>query len=138
MNRTQIKDKLVVLLPSMFETSGMNTDMAEFVDFCDDLDMDSISFITLVVEIEDCFNIIIPDDMLLMENFKNLESVIRVIMSQLRENEFKVGDGNDDKTWKILKYISENNIFYMDIIREYASLASSNSTMCSRMTGGGA
>ena len=41
--------------------------------------MDSITFISIVVEVEDLFGITVPDDMLLMENFRDIDGIIQII-----------------------------------------------------------
>lgn len=85
MSREEIKEKLITLCAEIFENSGVDTDLLEYVDFEDDLGMDSLTFITLLVEIEAAFGITIPDDMLLMENFKNMGDVIQIVADQLAE-----------------------------------------------------
>jgi len=47
--------------------------------------LDSISFISVVVEIEDEFSIEFPDEYLLTNNFKNLNSVLSVIESLVED-----------------------------------------------------
>ena len=82
MNRDEIKEKLVALCAEIFKDSNVDTDLLEYVDFADDLGMDSITFITLIVEIEAMFDITVPDDLLLMDNFKNMDDVIKVVAEQ--------------------------------------------------------
>ena len=48
----------------------------------DDLGMDSITFISIIVEIEDMFGITIPDEMLLIENFRNVDEIVRLIENE--------------------------------------------------------
>lgn len=84
MKRDEIKEKLIALCFDIFRNSEVKTDLIEYVDFSDDLGMDSIMFITLVVEIEASFAIIIPDDKLLMENFRNIRNVIGIVESELK------------------------------------------------------
>ncbi|MBR6559056.1 MAG: hypothetical protein IKT70_08650 [Clostridia bacterium] len=86
MNLEEIKEKTVTLCAQIFESSGVDTDLLEYVDFVDDLGMDSITFITLIVEIEAAFDITVPDDLLLIENFKNMDDVIGVVFDQLSES----------------------------------------------------
>ena len=85
MSREEIKEKLITLCAEIFENSGVDTDLLEYVDFEDNLGMDSLTFITLLVEIEAAFEITIPDDLLLMENFKNMGDVIPIVADQLAE-----------------------------------------------------
>ena len=83
MNHKSIKPKLITLCTDIFKNSGVDTDLLEHVDFIDDLGMDSITFIALIVEIEECFEIVIPDDMLLPENFKCVDDIGSVIENEL-------------------------------------------------------
>jgi len=48
-------------------------------------DMDSIQLISLVVEIEECFGIEIPDEYLVTEFFENVEHVIDVVQQLMNE-----------------------------------------------------
>ena len=83
MNRDEIKEKLIPLCAEIFKDSNVDTDLLEYVDFADDLGMDSITFITLIVELEATFDITVPDDLLLMDNFKNMDDVVNVVAEQL-------------------------------------------------------
>ena len=85
MSREEIKEKLIILCAEIFRNSGVDTDLLEYVDFEDDLGMDSLTFIALLVEVEVAFEITIPDDMLLMENFKNMGDLIQIVVNQLAE-----------------------------------------------------
>ena len=76
MERNEIKIKVVDILNTLFPNSGIDTSILEYVDLIDDLGMDSMTFISIVVEIEFVFNIIVPDDILLMENFKNVDDIV--------------------------------------------------------------
>ena len=47
--------------------------------------MDSIQFISLIVEIEECFNIEIPDEYLVTELFENDEHMIDIIEQLIKK-----------------------------------------------------
>lgn len=81
----EIKVKIIALCSDIFRNSGVDTDILEYVDFSDDLGMDSITFITLIVEIESAFDITVPDDLLLIDNFRNIDAVIKIVAEQLKE-----------------------------------------------------
>ena len=83
MTHNEIKEKIIGLCSEIFQNSGIDADILEYVDFSDDLGMDSIVFITLIVEIEMMFDITVPDEWLLMDNFKNVDSVFKVVAEQL-------------------------------------------------------
>ena len=70
MTADTIKQKVIELISNFFKDKGFDVDVIEYVDFIDDLGMDSITFISIIVEIEALFYIEIPDDILLIENFK--------------------------------------------------------------------
>lgn len=74
-----IKTEVVQLVSELFANKGYDTDIIEYVDLIDDLGMNSITFISIVVEIEAKFSIIVPDNMLLMENFRKIEDIVNVI-----------------------------------------------------------
>ena len=79
MNRDEIKQTLIDMIKNLFPNIEVDNDIVEYVDFIDDLGMDSITFISIVVEVEDIFAITVPDDMLLMENFRNVDRVAQII-----------------------------------------------------------
>ncbi|MGG4551431.1 acyl carrier protein [Paenibacillus humicus] len=55
------------------------------IDIHDDLivmhGFDSIKFIQLVVLIEESFNLLIPDDMLIIQNFSSVSKIVNLIES---------------------------------------------------------
>ena len=86
MGNGDIKAKVIEMLNNLFPNSGIGSDVLEYVDLIDDLGMDSITFISTVVEIESIFEIIVPDDMLLMENFRNVDGILAVVESAMNED----------------------------------------------------
>lgn len=83
MTTETIKQGVIELISKLFEDKGFDIDILEYVDLIDDLGMDSITFISIVVEVEACFDIEIPDDMLLMDNFKNVDNIANIIANEL-------------------------------------------------------
>ena len=79
MEHDEIKVKVIEMLNNLFPNSGIDFDVLEYTDLIDDLGMDSITFISIVIEVESTFDIIVPDEMLLMENFKNVDRILEVI-----------------------------------------------------------
>ena len=59
--------------------------------------MDSITFISIVVEIEDVFEITVSDDLLLIENFRNVDSIIQIV-----EDAKNATSKNEDKQEDVL------------------------------------
>lgn len=83
MTKDNIKDSVIDMLSRMFADMQFERDVIEYIDLIDDARMDSITFISIVVEIEAEFNITVPDDMLLIENFKNADSITNIIEQEL-------------------------------------------------------
>ncbi len=67
MNKNDIKNKLMKILKDSFNMSANIS--IEGLNFVDDLGMDSVSFISLIIEIETSFRIIIPEELLIMDYF---------------------------------------------------------------------
>lgn len=85
MTHDEIKERVISLCSEIFQNSEVDTDILEYVDFTDDLGMDSITFISFVVEIEATFGITVLDDLLLMDYFRNVDAVVRVVEEQLTD-----------------------------------------------------
>ena len=49
--------------------------------------MDSIQLISIIVEIEECFDIEVPDEYLVSEFFEDEEHMVDIIMQLMRERE---------------------------------------------------
>ena len=79
MTADTIKQKVIELISNFFKDKGFDVDVIEYVDFIDDLGMDSITFISIIVEIEALFYIEIPDDILLIENFKCVDDIVTIV-----------------------------------------------------------
>ena len=94
MNIESIKKELIGLVSTLFADNGFDVDMIEYADLVDDLGMDSLTFISLIVEIESTFDITIPDDSLIMDNYRSIERVQKIIEHQLLSEEQKC----DEKT----------------------------------------
>lgn len=84
MERNDIKEKIIDILDRLFSDTGVDSDVLEYVDLTDDLGMDSISFISLIIELESTFDIQIPDDWLLMEKFQNYTQIYSAVEELLR------------------------------------------------------
>lgn len=81
-----VKNKIIDIIAALFSKSGIDTDIFEFVDFIDDLGMDSVAFVSLVIDFETVFNITIPDDLLLLENFRNYEKTLSTLSKSLQDS----------------------------------------------------
>ncbi len=85
MNRELIKNDLVKLFCNLFESYNLDKDLIEYIDLKDDLGMDSITFVSFVVEIEAHFNIVISDELLLVENFRNIDNITDIIIREMKD-----------------------------------------------------
>ena len=89
MERNDIKEKIIDILDRLFSDAGVDRDILEYVDLIDDLGMDSINFISLIIELESTFDIQIPDDWLLMEKFQNYTLIYSAVEELLQIKEKK-------------------------------------------------
>ena len=81
----EIKEKIIGILTSLFSDSGVDTDILEYVDLIDDLGMDSINFVSLIIELEAAFDVQIPDEWLLMEKFKTFSQIYSAVDALINE-----------------------------------------------------
>ena len=94
MEKSEIKEKLIGKLAELFADENIDIDLLEYVDLIDDAGMDSMTFISIVVEIEALFDIIVPDEMLLMEKFRKVDFIVVIVESAMQV------DGNAKKEWE--------------------------------------
>lgn len=85
MERNLIKTKLIDLISKLYGESLDKMDVIEFLDLKDDLGMDSMTFISLVVEIENDFEIIIPDECMNIDSFRSVQDIEKIIMLQMQK-----------------------------------------------------
>lgn len=83
MTTGEIKIETIQLISELFRDRGFDTDIIEYADLVDDMGMDSMTFISIIVEIEAKFNFQVPDYMLLMENFKKVDDIVAVVEQAL-------------------------------------------------------
>lgn len=94
MNMENIKKWLTDILLGLFADKSIDAEAIQNKDLIDELGMDSISFIAIIIEIEAQFNVTIPDDKLMMDTFRNVDSIAQVIDTVLKSG---MNDANDDK-----------------------------------------
>lgn len=90
MEHKQIKEKILDLLSGLFADSEIDRSVLEYVDLVDDLGMDSINFISLIVELESTFQIKIPDEWMLVQKFQTyslIENVVEALISAEKAEE---------------------------------------------------
>ena len=93
MEQGDIKNKILDILEGLFADSGIDRDILEYVDLVDDLGMDSIIFISLVIEIEVAFDIKIPDEWLLIEKLQNYTLIFEAVETLLTRKETEIANG---------------------------------------------
>lgn len=91
----EIKTEVIQIISELFKDKGFDTDIIEYADLVDDMGMDSITFISIVVELEAKFNITVPDDMLLMDNFKKVDDIVAVVEQELTKEPTETEDNAD-------------------------------------------
>lgn len=90
MEKNEIKAKIIGIMSNLFQNSDVDTDVLEYVDLIDDLGMDSVNFISLIIELEAEFDIQIPDDQLLMDKFREYSSIYSIVEELLMSKEKEV------------------------------------------------
>ena len=91
MEKNEIKAKIIGIMSNLFQNSDVDTDVLEYVDLIDDLGMDSVNFISLIIELEAEFDIQIQDDQLLMDKFREYSSIYSIVDELLMSKEKEVG-----------------------------------------------
>ena len=86
MTPENIKAELVTLISTLFKEKGFEAELIELIDLIDDVGMDSITFVSMVVEVEAHFGIEVPDDYLMMDYFKTVDSIVKIIEDELSKN----------------------------------------------------
>ncbi len=84
MNNTDILDKILKIVNDNIENSEVSSD--KFDDELSALGMNSISFIQIIVLIEETFNIEVPDEKLLITEMGTINKMLEVIVT-LIEND---------------------------------------------------
>ena len=79
MEKSEIKVKILEILSNLFQNTGIDTDVLEFVDLIDDLGMDSVNFISLIVELEAEFDIQIPDEWFFVDKFRECSLILSAV-----------------------------------------------------------
>ena len=77
MEKNEIKERVIKILSDIFQE--VDADIIEYADLIDDLGMDSMTYVTVLIETETDFNIEVPDEALLMENFRNSDLITDIL-----------------------------------------------------------
>ena len=87
MTENEIKAEVITLVSELFADNGFDVDIIEYLDLIDDVGMDSLTFVSIVVEIETRFDILVPDEMLLMDNFRKVDDIVAHIINEKQLSE---------------------------------------------------
>lgn len=69
-------------LGNVEEPSNINN-----INIFDDLGYESLSFVQLIIELEEAFDIVIPDDLILMNSFDTIGQIHDIISNLLKNKE---------------------------------------------------
>lgn len=86
MKNEEIKSIVISVIYNLFKENGYDIRVIEYANLIDDMGMDSITFISLVVELEDVFGLTISTELLLIENFKTVDEIVDLIKSEFEKN----------------------------------------------------
>jgi len=93
---SEYKETLISFIYALVKDTGIDRDIIEYADLVDDLGMDSIEFISIVVSIEAMFDIIVPDEVLLIDNFRRVDDIVSIIIKlKTSENNESIEAQND-------------------------------------------
>ena len=87
---TKIKERIIDILDKLFSDEGIDKNMLEDVDLIEDLGMDSILFVSLLIELETEFGIRIPDEWMTLNKFQNYYQISNVVETLLNEKAMEV------------------------------------------------
>lgn len=87
MEKQQINDLLLIVFSKVFFNIHLYLEKISSIDLVNELGMDSVTFISLIIEIESQFHITISDDYLLFDNFRNYNRILDIIYNHLDGNE---------------------------------------------------
>ena len=89
MNISEVNSEVTNIVYDFFSDLGFEIDQIDTLDLIQDMGMDSITFVSLIVEIEAKFNIAFPDDYLFLEHFSSVEKIISMLINTLKiDNRF--------------------------------------------------
>lgn len=89
---TDIKEDIIKIISSFYVERGYEDGIIENME----LEMSSLIFIEIVIEIEEYFNIVIPDEVLTIEQFNRIDKIICIVENEL--NDAKAGGYEDGDT----------------------------------------
>ncbi len=82
MELNEIKEKVIDIVFTLFKDQNIDKDLIEHVNLVSDMNMESIIFISLIVSIENEFQVIVPDEFLLMDYFRTIDDIVFTIVNR--------------------------------------------------------
>lgn len=82
-----IKEKIINILKDILIEIKFDDKVLEHMNLVDDLGIDSITFITLIIELENSFDINIPDKYLLLDKMNTVDKIQMIISNELLKKE---------------------------------------------------
>lgn len=79
MNKDFLKKNIKEIIISKLNLQELDDEIIENMDLYLDAAMDSLTFISIIIEIENVFDIIIPDDLLIMDKFRNFKKICDIV-----------------------------------------------------------
>lgn len=83
MTREEIKQNLIKVLSNNISENKTNEYDYENINIIDEYDIDSLTFISIIIDLEHIFNVIIPDDLLQMDEFSDFNNIVNILDSLL-------------------------------------------------------
>lgn len=120
MDAETIKTDLIDLISKLFKEKGFEESFIEYADLIDDLGMDSLTFISLIVEIENHFVISMPDEMFIMDNCRTIDDIYLIIKEEIfNENEINFEIKHFLYVMDIKNLFSFEELSSIDLIDEF-------------------
>ena len=79
MSKTEVKEKLQNILKETIDYIEVDSDDKNNLDLIQEIGLDSIDFITLIIEIEEVFNVTIPDEYLVFDKYQSIYDLFDLI-----------------------------------------------------------
>lgn len=80
-NETYVREHIINILFHLLNENfdKLNLNIIDKIDLIDDIAMDSLTFISFLIDIEDQFNVVIPDNLLTIDNFRNVDMIVKTL-----------------------------------------------------------
>lgn len=85
MNKKCVKKSIVDVISREFNIEEKDQKILDQIDLLDDLGMDSLSFVSIIIEIEATLDIVVPDEYMLIDNFRKLDSIVNIVQNVISD-----------------------------------------------------